>query len=232
MSMGPARLQSAIGSHFGTPVRHGKRLGLPIGDAALIVHLGMTGRWVSRPPGDAAPRFGKIGLGTAEQVAWFCDSRRFGSIVPTTRDAMPGALVKGHGPDALSEPLGPTALAERFTTRQAIKPALMDQARIAGLGNIQAAESLFRARIDPQAMADSLTPDAWHRLTTAIATTLHHTLAATDGREVAYMSDGAHVKNPFDVYGRADEPCVRCARPIERFRQSGRVTFWCPRCQA
>lgn len=229
---GPEQLATVVGQRVAAPIRHGKRLGLRIGDTAWIVHLGMTGRWLWREPSADAPRFARLGLATDAGWAWFADTRRFGCAVWVPQDALETELARGHGPDALLDPLDGEALAARFATRQAIKVALLDQTRIAGVGNIHAVEALFRAGIDPTTPARSLSPAAWARLAPAIVTQLQDALAITDADEVVYMTDGQHVDNPFAVYGRADQPCVACATPIVQGRHGGRATFWCPGCQA
>ena len=112
-----------------------------------------------------------------------------------------------------------------------VKPALMDQGRIAGLGNIQAAEALWLARIDPRTPAGRLDDDALGRLRRGILRTLRDTIAELDGDEVAYLTDGAGVENLFRVYDRDGERCPRCRGRIRRLPQGGRTTFYCPRCQ-
>ncbi len=227
---GMAQAQALVGQTLDQTARHGKRLGLRAGPSAFLVHLGMTGRWRWRTDG-TVPRFSKLGLAAGDGVAWFTDMRRFGCVVPVAPDALASALCAGHGPDALDAPPDGEALAERFDTRKAIKVALLDQHRLAGLGNIQAAEALFRARIHPSTPATALDPDAWKRLAQAIPVQLRYTLGATDAEEVEYMTDGKHVANPFAVYGRDEQPCPACGTAVARGRHGGRSTFWCPRCQ-
>lgn len=109
--------------------------------------------------------------------------------------------------------------------RGPIKPALMDQKVIAGLGNIYAAESLWRARISPRAVASSLSKVRLERLAAAI----HEVLEAEDrppGRYTDYEG-----RDRFSVYDRESEPCSVCGALIRRIPQSGRSTYYCPRCQ-
>ena len=221
-----------IGSRVEATSRHGKRLGV-VFDAgrAWAVHLGMSGRWVRREDGDA-PRFARLGLEVEDgATVWFSDMRRFGCVAPVHADALDATLTAGHGPDALDAcPDGP-GLAARFRTRSAIKTALLQQERLAGLGNIHAVEALFRARIAPGRSAQGLTPSEWAALADAIPAQLRYALDVTEAEEVAYMTDGGHVENPFAVYGREGEACGSCGASVVRARHSGRSTFWCPGCQ-
>ncbi len=85
--------------------------------------------------------------------------------------------------------------------------------------------------MNPWTRASSLDSVQWVALAEAIPAQLRRTLAVSDAPEIAYMTDGAHVDNPFEVYGRADEACRRCGGVISSARQGGRVTYWCPGCQ-
>jgi formamidopyrimidine-DNA glycosylase len=107
--------------------------------------------------------------------------------------------------------------------RGPIKPALLDQKLVAGLGNIYAAEALWRARIDPRLRASLLTPPRVRALRSAIAKVIER---ATGSR----YTDDDRVK--LDVYDREGKPCRRCRTPIERIVQAGRSTYFCPLCQA
>jgi formamidopyrimidine-DNA glycosylase len=222
---GEAWLRARIGQRFGTPVRRGKRVLWPLGDGGLLVHLGMTGKWKRGGPVTKAIR-ASLTLDDGA-VLHFSDPRRFGCLVPGADDAMLGA---GLGPDALSGLDGP-ALAARMGSRGQLKVLLMDQARLAGVGNIQAAETLYRAKVGPWASPASLDEAAWDRVATELESQLQYTIAVTDADDVAYMSDGAHVDNPFAVYGREGESCRLCGTTIVKSRQGGRATFWCPGCQ-
>jgi formamidopyrimidine-DNA glycosylase len=107
--------------------------------------------------------------------------------------------------------------------RLAIKPVLLDQRVIAGLGNIYAAEALWRARIAPDAPASSLTLKQLSTLLKAIRQVIDR---ATGAR---YTDDSV---SRLDVYDREGKPCRRCRTPIERIVQAGRSTYFCPKCQS
>lgn len=215
---GPELLRAAVG-RAEPPLRHGKRIAWPFGDNAVLVHLGMTGKLVKGEAGNAVrARFDEVG---------FVDRRRFGCLCVVPRDEVDGHLRANHGPDALDEPLDGAGLKRTFTGRRAIKVALMDQSKLAGLGNIHAAEALWRAQIDPRRRCDQV--QHWDALATAIVAQLQETITAEDAGEIVYVTDGG--PNRFAIYGREGESCPRCSAPIERFSQSGRSTFACSSCQ-
>jgi formamidopyrimidine-DNA glycosylase len=108
----------------------------------------------------------------------------------------------------------------------------MDQTKIAGLGNIYSAEALFRAGISPLVPISSLTNARLDRLHAGILETLR---AAVHSIYKAYRNPGGYRQHQDDfdrfVYGRKQEPCVRCGRPIRKIEQGGRSTYFCARCQ-
>lgn len=215
-----ARLPVAI-------VRHGKRLLWEFEHGFLLLHLGMTGRWTRSASG-----FPKVVLHLDNGDALtFHDPRLLGGIVPfVRRDAAEAALHEGLGPDALAGPLPP------LVGSRAIKVALMDQAQIAGVGNVQAMEALWRAGIHPLRPAGGLDSDEHARLSAALREQLLATLALLgDGEEITYVEERG-APNPFPLYQRAGQACPRCANSgregvIQTFRQAGRGTWFCPRCQ-
>ena len=116
-------------------------------------------------------------------------------------------------------------------TKRPLKIALMDQALIAGLGNIHAAEALWRAKVSPFVRADEIT----HAQATKLAAGIHAGIRfalddASGAEEIVYVEEGGD--NPFHVYDRGGDPCRRCRTTIEKKTQGGRTTYWCPRCQA
>lgn len=227
---GPQRLRDAVlGRTLGAPVRRGKRLGWVLGEDALMLHLGMTGRWERHE--DLPGPSGRIGLQLDDGFQlWFIDPRRFGCVVVLDASALDAALRKGLGPDPIVDPWTPEVLASRLTGRRAIKVALLDQTVVAGLGNIHAAESLFRAGIDPRRAVDTLTTTELDVLARAIEGQLASEIALLDDQPIHYVTEGG--PNTFFVYGREGQSCRRCDGQVESFVQSGRSTFWCPGCQS
>jgi formamidopyrimidine-DNA glycosylase len=204
------------------PVRHGKRLCWPFGPRALLVHLGMTGKWTRvEGPHDKV----RLRLDDGSRLC-FVDPRILGVLAPMDRSIAETSLHQGLGPDALGAEL------PVLVGRRPVKVALLDQSILAGIGNVQAMEALWRAGIHPATTCDGLRPDQRERLSHALQETLRHTLDMLgEGDQITYVEESL-AANPFDVYRRANQPCVRCKTKIERLEQAGRSTYWCPRCQA
>lgn len=195
---------------------------------ALYVHLGMSGRW---DEGEAVERGerARIVVTNAKRghVARFIDPRRFGRWV-LREEAF--ADWEKLGPDALDDaPSGKVLEAIFARDRRPIKVALLDQEKLAGLGNIQVTESLWRAKIHPAIRTASLDGKRWQALARSIASTLRRTLADLKRDGVHLLSEGA--PNRFMVYGHGGSPCPRCRTTLVRSALGGRGTVWCPHCQ-
>lgn len=232
----PRRFAAALkGRRLQAVERRGKYLLLAFDrDVGLLAHLGMTGKIVRRDRGErelySRARFELEG----GEVVHFRDPRKFGRLAVARASGL-AALpeIAGLGPDAWLEPPTAPLLAARLgRTGRPLKLALMDQAVVAGLGNIQVAEALFRAGLDPRRRADRLGPAELGRLAAAIRESLAFTLARLTPvqGDVAYVEEPG-TPNPFLVYGRAGEPCPRCGTPLASIVQGGRTTHFCPRCQ-
>lgn len=193
----------------------------------MQIHLGMTGQWMRRTPSEEPPRFAKIGLEFDGVVLWFADARRFGCLVPEDRVA--DAIAEAIGPDAWLTPLSGVELGARLRGRRAIKVALLDQDVLAGVGNIHAVEALWNAGIDPRTPCGTLEAEPLERLAEAIFHQLDEAIRTQDTDEFQYVTQGGD--NPFALYGRAGEPCLRCGTSIAQDRLGGRSTTWCPTCQ-
>jgi formamidopyrimidine-DNA glycosylase len=227
--------EALTGSRPGVPVRAGKHVAVPVSGprpGALYVHLGMTGRWTRRRRGEAEPRFRVLSLTLSDgHVVDLTDARRFSCLGwLESGEAVDLGAALGLGPDLLTQVPFPAGLLGRLAgRRRGIKEVLMDQAVVAGLGNIHAAEALWRARIHPSLPARDLDLPGARALLRAIQATFRVVLDDDDGEGVAYVEEGA--PNPFKVYGRAGRPCPRCHGPVARYSQGGRSTYLCPACQ-
>jgi formamidopyrimidine-DNA glycosylase len=205
--------------------RRGKFLLLDLsGGLTLSVHLGMTGRLLWE--GTAGPYTRAVfhlDVGTLV----YDDIRQFGRIELDAGRA--GRL----GPDALTL-AEPEFLARLAARRGRIKPLLLNQAFLGGLGNIYADETLFRARIHPLARAERLGRQRARRLYGAIREILEAAVAS-GGSSISNYVDGDGRAGEFQlqhrVYGREGEPCVVCGTPVRRIVAGGRGTHYCPRCQ-
>jgi formamidopyrimidine-DNA glycosylase len=225
--------EAVVGRRIEGAERIGKNVVVRLsGDHALWFHLGMTGHVVPIARGASElPRFTRWWIETKHGRACLADGRRLGRSVAGARDEVQRlAKLDALGPDALSIP-DAAALRARFARAKGpIKAALLDQSRIAGIGNIQAAEALWRAKIHPERPVPRLTTEQWTRLAAAIRASLEHALATMrDDEDVVYVEAGG--PNPFQVYDREGEPCPRCGAKIAREVARGRSTYFCPRCQ-
>ncbi|HOF25724.1 MAG TPA: zinc finger domain-containing protein, partial [Anaerolineaceae bacterium] len=159
----------------------------------------------------------------------FNDTRKFGRAW-LTED--PQKVLSGIG----SEPLDPDLTPDKFhamlqvRSRQ-IKPLLMDQRFLAGLGNIYTDEALFSAGIHPLRRSDTLTQPEAERLLAAIREVLQQGILAK-GASIDWVYRGGDFQNHFQVYKRTGSPCPRCGTPIQRIVVGQRSTHFCPVCQS
>jgi formamidopyrimidine-DNA glycosylase len=219
--------------------RRGKHLLVTLVDrrsrkVGLWSHLGMTGKWVLREGVDPSPSHGRVRLDLDDgRVLHYLDPRLFGRLrVVAKADFAALPEVAALGPDPIHDGIDPGRLAGRLgSTRRAVKVALLDQAVLAGVGNIHASESLFAARIDPRRRGGGLSPAEVRGLARAIAASLRRGIEMQDGPEIAYVEEPG-AENPFRVYARDGERCPRCREAeIRRIVQAQRSTFFCPLCQ-
>jgi formamidopyrimidine-DNA glycosylase len=234
------------GRRITSVTRRAKRLILTTeGGLALVFQLGMTGKFLlpdtEKGIEAAPPTHTRLILSFQDgRELLFVDPRRFGRVW-CLRDLDPEA------PDATMEaagltPLGPEALdIDRRTfiallqTNRPIKALLLDQSRIAGLGNIYADESLWAARIHPARAGSTLTAKEAATLLRQIRVVLQRAIRAggttfSDFRNA--HGEMGRFRNRLKVYGRGGQPCPRCGTMIKRLVVAGRGTHVCPRCQA
>jgi formamidopyrimidine-DNA glycosylase len=215
--------------------RAGKYLLFVLDDGrTLLVHLGMSGSLcltsATIPP--ARHDHVVIALDSGRQLV-FNDPRRFGLVRLGRRAHL--AELRGIGPDPLAA--APTLDQWRALTRgrrAPIKTLLMDQRRLAGVGNIYANEALFAAGLRPRRRAGSLTRPELARLAEALRAVLERAVIL-GGSSISDYRDGNGNPGYFQihhaVYDRAGQPCGRCGSVIKRIVLAGRSTFYCPRCQ-
>ena len=232
-----ARLNGAL---IGALGRRGKYILIELDtDGLLLIHLGMSGRvTASRSALPAAPHDHVVLTLDDGTVIRFNDPRRFGLIDYVRRgEAARHPLLAGLGPEPLEPGFdGPylrTALAGKLTP---IKPALLDQRVVAGLGNIYVCEALFRARLSPRRLARSIGRGRAERLAAAIRSVLTEAIAAGGSSLRDYVqADGelGYFQHHWAVYGHEGEPCpgCRCGGGVRRIVQSGRSTFFCAKRQ-
>jgi formamidopyrimidine-DNA glycosylase len=216
------------GRSIETVGRHGKFIVIELsGGLTLAIHLGMTGGLLwNAEPGPHARAVFELDAGRLV----YDDPRQFGRI--ELGESLPERAAR-LGPDALA--VGEDEFAARLATRHGhIKPLLLNQAFLRGLGNIYVDESLFDARIHPLASVARLGPARVSRLYAAIQKTLRAAVAA-GGSSVSDYVDADGRAGSFQVrhqvYAREGAPCARCCAPIRRIVVGQRGTHYCPRCQ-
>ena len=205
------------------------------GDVFLLLHLRMTGTLLLDPDPPPAHVRARLGLDDGHALA-YCDPRRFGTA-ELARGS--GELERFFASRLGVEPLGPNFTERHLRTlargvRAPVKAFLLDQRRIAGVGNIYADEALFRARIHPLRRTGALTGVQLAGLREAIVASLAAGIDAggatiDDYRDVT-GARGAF-QDEFLVHRRAGCPCPRCGNPVVKFVAAGRGTYACERCQ-
>jgi formamidopyrimidine-DNA glycosylase len=211
--------------------RRGKWLRIVLTDGLIFSHFGMTGKWVLAES-KTEVRFEKIRLDIALKKkslsVCYVDPRLFGRFVVAKEDLKAWSAL---GPDPLTDGIDADLLHEKFSRRKLpIKPTLLDQTVLAGVGNIQATEALFFARVDPHRPANTLSRRETGVLARGIDRTIQKTLAMQSGPTLTYMEE-AGAKNPFLIYGQGGKPCPRCKTPLTKVELAGRGTVYCKRCQ-
>jgi formamidopyrimidine-DNA glycosylase len=228
----------AAGRRIDAVDRIGKRvvLRLDSGDS-IVFEPRMTGLvLIADPPNLAHLRFHLKLSGGGVSDLWYWDRRGLGSVrlfSPAELDRTLGPLKLG--PDALA--ITAEELRERLRpSRRPIKPALLDQRAVAGVGNLYASELLHRAGVHPQRRCDLLTRDQWRRIHAALREVLEEAIryegsTLSDGTYRNALNESGGYQNHHRVYDRAGQPCPGCQKEIVRIVQAQRATFFCPRCQ-
>lgn len=217
----------------------------------LLIHLGMSGRMLISI-GEGRETLGEfhhahpapqkhdhvvLDMEGGARVT-FNDARRFGAmdLMPTDgADTHP--LLAGIGPEPFGNGFDESYLAARLKGKNTpIKAALLDQGIVAGLGNIYVCETLYRARISPKRKAGAISATRAAGLVPIIRQVLAEAIEAGGSSLRDYrQADGelGYFQHSFQVYGREGDPCATagCGTPIARIVQSGRSSFYCPRCQ-
>lgn len=199
----------------------------------LLIHLRMTGRLVfARSPEEQENHFTAVFQFTDGTELWFKDYRKFGRI---TFAVDPEHWDDHLGPEPLSTEFTPVRLATALHAHhRQIKPLLLDQSVIAGLGNIYVDEALWEARIHPQTRSDRVSRPATRRLHRAIQSILTAAVAEQGTTIVNfYFGEGqsGNFRQFLKVFDRAGEPCPRCTTALRKIKVAQRGTHFCPKCQ-
>ncbi|HSJ52330.1 MAG TPA: bifunctional DNA-formamidopyrimidine glycosylase/DNA-(apurinic or apyrimidinic site) lyase [Anaerolineae bacterium] len=224
-----------VGRRVTSVGRRGKYVVIGLDEGYLLVHLKMSGRLQVVPRSQPADKHVQVLFDLDDGQQWrFREVRNFGRIYLVD---LPDRVTAALGPEPLAADL---TLAEfrRLLSRRSgrLKSLLLNQAFLAGLGNIYADEALFRAGLHPLRRAASLSAEEQERLYRSVREVLEEAIAdqgttLSDGGYVdAEGQEGRHQER-LAVYHRAGEPCPRCQAPIERTIIGGRSSHFCPRCQ-
>lgn len=231
----PDTLRDLTGNTIRRIRRRGKYLLFDCDTGCIIVHLGMSGSLRVLASDAPAGKHDHVDLVFGQRLLRLRDPRRFGAVLWTTRPAEEHSLLRNLGLEPLSRDLdGPRLHALTRNRRTAIKQLLMDAQHIVGIGNIYANEILFHAGIHPQTRANRLSLERCTRLTAAIKSTLRAAIRAGGSslRDfVGCNGEPGHFQQHYWVYGRAGQPCRRCATPVRHTVQGQRATFYCSACQ-
>jgi formamidopyrimidine-DNA glycosylase len=209
--------------------RRGKFLILQLSPDYLCIHLRMSGDLRIEADTEAIEAHDRLllSLDDGSRLA-FNDTRKFGRAwLVDDPDSVTGSL----GPEPLEEAFTPASLYQALhARRRQLKPLLLDQTFIAGLGNIYADESLHRARLHPQTPSQSVSPEQaealWHGIRTALQEGIRR-----NGASIDWVYRGGDFQNYLRAYQRTGQPCPECGTPIERIIVGQRGTHFCPVCQ-
>ncbi len=233
-----AFVDSVVGMRIESVGRRSKYILVGLGgDLLLVVHLGMTGQLRLVDP--AAPlekhTHAVFFLDHGRQLR-YRDPRRFGRLLLGTEQALVAAKKMPRlGPEPIDPEFAAEELYRRLRKRRtALKAVLLDQAAIAGVGNIYADESLHRARLRPDRVASTVSKKSAQRLHESLRSSLQTAIenrgSSVDTYRDAWGEIGGQQEKLL-VYGRAGEPCFTCGRPLSTIRIAGRSTVFCRRCQ-
>ncbi len=209
--------------------RRGKFLVCEVPPFYLLTHLRMSGDLKIVPRAEPAGSHDRVSLDLDNNTRLvFSDTRKFGRMWFTTN------------PDDILQPLGPDALdlnldQEKFFgmlqgKKRMLKPLLMDQSFLAGLGNIYTDEALFLARLHPAVRADTLSFDQAGRLLRAVRSVLNEGIER-NGASIDWVYRGGSFQNHFNVYRQTGKACTCCGTQITRTIIGQRSTHYCPACQ-
>lgn len=205
---------------------------------SLLIHLKMTGQlvWTPRANADLPGKTTRIIIRFDKGTLFFNDMRKFGWIRILNKDQLDQEL-KRYGPEPFSKDFSIKYLQSIFQkTSKPIKTVLLDQEKIAGLGNIYANEALFEAKINPRKPAKALNQKEISRLKQAIVYVLKQGIkyeGSSAADEVYIKPDGSagRYQQHFLVYQKQKQKCQKCGATIKRVNLGGRGTFFCPKCQ-
>ncbi|AQW21944.1 DNA-formamidopyrimidine glycosylase [Lentilactobacillus curieae] len=218
--------------------RRGKYLLIRLsGDLTIVSHLRMEGNYDVVPEGTTPHKHTHIIFHLTDgRELRYNDTRKFGRMaVVNTGDEYTVSGLKTIGPEPTEKTLKLEYMEQIFAkSKKAVKPFLLDQSKIAGLGNIYADEVLWMSKIHPERPANSLTIAELKELRSNIILELQKAIAGHGTTVHSYSNaygEAGSFQNQLNVYGREGEPCLRCGTPIVKIKLAQRGTHFCPNCQ-
>jgi formamidopyrimidine-DNA glycosylase len=236
---GPDDFAAAIkGRTISGALRRGKYLWLPVGDDAVLAHLGMSGQMLVGDPSRPLSPHVRVRITFTDDGPdlRFSDQRTFGHLSFAPGGALLPEAIAHIGPDPLEAAFDLAAVTARLRGRHSgIKRALLDQSLVSGIGNIYADEALWRARLHWAREAHLLRPIAITRLFASVQEVFAESLSAGgtsfDSLYVNVNGQSGYFGRSLAVYGREGQPCRRCGSPVRRDPFMNRSAFSCPKCQ-
>ncbi len=232
------KLQAVSGEKLRSIDRIGKYLLFKTEKHCLINHLGMTGTWREFKASKDLKRHDHVLLEFSKKIKLvYNDPRRFGVLdLCPLGEELDHKLIKNMGPDPFNiEALTAESLRMKAKKRiVVVKNFIMDQKILTGVGNIYASEALFRAGIRPSKNVSQISLPKWTLLLEKIREVLSEAIEAGGSTISDFKQAGGsqgYFQNSFKVYGRKDEPCIQCRKPIRLKTIGGRSSFYCSHCQ-
>ncbi len=221
--------ESIAGQTIAAVGRRGKFLRMDLDTGVLLVHLRMSGDlYMQKQMDEVSPHARLVFYLDDDRLLVFQDARKFGRVWLT---GDPDHILGKLGPEPLDPALTSDLFFRRLTShRRQLKPLLMDQQFLAGMGNIYTDEALHLAQLHPLRISATLTEPWAERLLDAIRTTLSAGIQR-NGTSIDWVYKGGDFQRYLQVYGRSRSPCKRCGSPIERIIVGQRSTHFCPNCQ-
>ncbi len=226
------------GRSFDGARRRGKYLWLPVGDDAMLAHLGMSGQLLVGPPAAALSPHVRVRFGFTDggPDLRFTDQRTFGHLLVAADGAELPAQIAHIAPDPLEDAFDLDVLVARMRGRKTgLKRALLDQSLVSGIGNIYADEALWRVKLHYARATDRLRRAEIAGLMSAVSDVFAAALAAGgtsfDSLYVNVNGQSGYFDRSLNVYGREGEPCRRCGTLIRRDPFMNRSSYYCPHCQ-
>lgn len=231
--------EEPVGKTIEAIERRGKYLLFRLsGDQTIVSHLRMEGQYSVEPKGATPHKHTEVIFTLKDdRVLFYNDTRRFGrmTLVKTGDELTQVSGLKDLGPEPTEEDLSLDYMKQIFKkSKRLIKPFLLDQSNIAGLGNIYTDEVLWQTRIHPETTTDKISAQKIRELRENIISeiaraTKHHGTTVHSFSNV--FGEVGKFQNELDVYGRAKLPCRRCETPLEKIKVGQRGTTFCPKCQ-